>query len=118
MMAARAPGTRAAMDVLLIIVPIAVAVIAVLLGRGSRRWLTARLVLFAAVVAVAAVAYAASLIDPSVPDAGIVEGLLLAAAVGAFAVAAFYTAGYAVRGWPLAAVLVVMAIPDGVFLLV
>src|SRR6478752_319655 len=76
------------MAALLIVAPVAVALISVVLGR------------------------AATQIDPTVPDGDVVGGLLIAAAAAAFAVVVFYTAGYLVRpGWLLAVILVILAVP-------
>ena len=109
------------MAALLIVAPVGVALIAVVLGRAARddaqRWASARLLVFAAVVAAAAAGVAATQIDPTVPGGDVVQGLLLAAALGAFAVAAFYSAGYLVRrSWLLAIVLVAAVAPYFLFL--
>jgi hypothetical protein len=89
---------------LLILLPLAVALIATVLGRAARddgaRWADRRLLILAAVMVIVAGSLAILGIDPEVTRGDAVAGVIVSAAfLGAVPVTAFYTVGYFCRPW-------------------
>lgn len=98
------------------LIPIAVALIATVLGRAARdenrRWLDRRLLVMVTLMTLVAATLAIVGIDPEVPRGEAYTGVAIAAVfLGALPVIAYYTVGYLVRPWwLLAIVLVVLAV--------
>ena len=104
------------MLVLFVIVPVAVALLAVVLGRAARDdragWASGRLLVLAALTTVVAATLAIVGIDPEVPAGDAIAGVAVSAVfLGALPVLAYYSAGYFIRPWwVLALVLAAMAV--------
>jgi hypothetical protein len=115
--------TRCCVLVLFVIVPVGVALLAVVLGRAARDdragWASRRLLVFTALITVVAATLAIVGIDPAVPDGDAITGVAVSAVfLGALPVMGYYTAGYFIRPWwLLALVLAVMAVASFFYLL-